>query len=63
MVEPVVVEALTAFYAVELCREILGFVDIILEGDALQIVNAVKATSNNLSKFGHIVEGIKAGLS
>jgi hypothetical protein len=41
MVAPVVVEALAAFNAMELCNE-MGFVDIILEGEALQIVNAVK---------------------
>lgn len=46
MVAPVVAKALAAFHAVELCNEI-GFVDIILEEDALQIVNAVKTISNN----------------
>jgi hypothetical protein len=46
MVELFVAEALVAFYAMELCRKI-GYIDIILEGDALQIVNAAKATSNN----------------
>jgi len=45
MVELLVAEALVAFYAMELCRKI-GYIDIILEGDALQIVNAAKATSN-----------------
>jgi len=42
----VVTEGLVAFHAVELWREI-GFFDIILEGDALQIVNAVKTTRRN----------------
>jgi hypothetical protein len=34
MVAPVVTEALVAFHAMELCNE-MGFVDTILEGDAL----------------------------
>jgi hypothetical protein len=41
----------------------MGFSDIILEWDALQIVNAVKTTINNWSNFGNIVDGIKARLS
>jgi hypothetical protein len=46
MVVLVVAEALVAFHVVELCSE-MGFVDIILEGDALQIVNVVKKIGNN----------------
>jgi ribonuclease HI len=42
----VVVEALVAFHAIELCREI-GFFDIILERDVLPIVNTVKTTGRN----------------
>jgi ribonuclease HI len=57
-----VAEALLAFHAVELCRE-RGFFDILLKGDALQIVNAVKTTRRNWSNFGHIVDGIKTELS
>jgi hypothetical protein len=37
----------------------MGYHDIILEGKALQIVNAIKATWNNWSSFGHIVDGSK----
>jgi hypothetical protein len=62
MVTHVVAEALAAFHAKELCKE-MGFIDIVLKGDALQIVNAVKVTGNNWSMFGHIVDGIKAELS
>lgn len=61
LVESVVEEALAAFYAVEFSKK-MGFYDMIFEGNALQVVNAVKAESKNLSKFGHIVDGIKIGL-
>jgi ribonuclease HI len=56
-----VVEALAALYAVETSKEI-GFHDIILEGDAIHIVNAIKATNNNWSIIAHIVDGIKLEL-
>lgn len=61
LVKHVVAEALAALQVVELSKEI-GFNDIILKGDTLQIVNAVKAEGNNWSKFGHIIDGIKLGL-
>jgi ribonuclease HI len=48
LVTPEVAEALTALHDVETCKE-LGFYDIILEGDALQIVNPIKVTWNNWS--------------
>jgi len=62
LVELVVTEALATFHAVELCQE-MSFFDLILEGKALQIINAVKTTSTNWSTFGHIVDGIKHDLS
>jgi hypothetical protein len=46
LVELLVSEALIVFNVVDLCKE-LGFMNIILEGDALQIVNAVKAPGKN----------------
>jgi len=61
LVTPEANEALAAFHAVETCKE-MGFHNIILEGDALQIVNTIKVTCNNLSSFGHIVDGIKLEL-
>jgi hypothetical protein len=59
--DPVVAEALASLHAVKLCRE-MGFNNSILEGDALQIVMTIKVESNNLSKFRHIVHGIKESL-
>jgi ribonuclease HI len=41
-----VAEALAALHAVETCKK-MGFYDIILEEDALHIVDAIKATCNN----------------
>jgi hypothetical protein len=58
---PVVAKALAALHAVKLSRE-LSFNDIILEWDALHIVTVIKAEGNNLSKVGHIVDGIKKDL-
>lgn len=52
------VEVLTAFHVIEVCREI-SFNDIILEGDALHIVNAVKTTCNNWSNFGRMKSKIE----
>lgn len=61
LVEPVVAKALAALYAVNFCRE-MNFYDILMEGDALQIVSAVKMESKYWSRYGHIVDGIKVGL-
>jgi hypothetical protein len=36
--------------------------DIILEGDALQIVNAINLESQILNRFGHFIEGIRSKL-
>jgi hypothetical protein len=59
--KPVCMKFLSVLHAVELYRE-MSFNDIILEGNALQIVTMIKAKGNNWSKFGHIVDGIKEGL-
>jgi ribonuclease HI len=56
-----VVEALAALHAVEISKE-MDFHDIILEGDTIQIVNVIKATNNNWSSIGHIVDDIKLEL-
>jgi ribonuclease HI len=57
-----VTKVLVALHVVETCKE-MGFHDIILEGDALQIVNVIKAPGKIWSSFGHIVDGIKLELS
>lgn len=50
VLEPIVAEALAALHAVILSKEI-GFSDIILEGDALQIIQEINSERPNLSKF------------
>jgi hypothetical protein len=51
LVEAVVVEVLIVVHAVEFCREISFFFEIILEGNALQIVNVVKVRGYNWSEM------------
>lgn len=60
-VEPIVVEALATIHALDFSREV-GFYDIIMEDDNLQIVNAINIEAKNWSRFGHFVEGIKDGM-
>jgi hypothetical protein len=52
--EPVAVEELAAFQAIEFSIE-LGLQDIILEEDALQVVNALNFSDRCLNRFGQIV--------
>ncbi len=52
---------LTTLYVVETSKE-MGFHDIILERDAIQIVNVNKMPGNNWSSIGHIVDDIKLEL-
>lgn len=56
--ELVVAEALAALNAVEFSRN-LGLSSILLKGDSLQVVTAVKDTSPNWSRYGHIISDIK----
>jgi hypothetical protein len=56
-----VAEALVAHHVVATSKE-MGFHDIILKGDALQIVNVIKVICNIWSSIGHIVDGIKMEL-
>jgi ribonuclease HI len=59
--EPVVAETLAAFNAILLCEE-HNFQDVILEGDALQVVKEVNSDKHCSSYFGHLVEDVKNGL-
>ena len=59
LVDPIVAEARAALQAVEFCREMAGFYDVTMEGDALQIFNTVKVKHKNWSSFGHIIGGIQ----
>lgn len=46
---------MVALAAVELCCD-LGFHDILLEGDSLNVVKAQKDKQPNLHRYGHVVE-------
>jgi ribonuclease HI len=59
--EPVHAEAMGALMAAELCRD-LGLLDVMLEGDSLQVVQALKCMSQNWSPYGQIVEDARSVL-
>jgi len=61
-VEPAMAEAMAALEACLFCKEV-GFFDIILEGDALQIVLEINSGSLSLSCFGHFIDSINCELS
>jgi ribonuclease HI len=50
-------EAMAALSAMYFCREV-GFFDVILEGDAKQVLQAINSNPHFLSKFGHFIESI-----
>jgi hypothetical protein len=54
---PKLAEAMAAYEAVVFCKEV-GFYDIILEGDAKQVVDDVNSRTPNQNVAGHFVEGI-----
>ena len=45
----------------ELCRD-LGLLDVILEGDSLQVVQALRSMSQNWSPYGQIVDDARSVL-
>lgn len=53
--EPVVAKALVALYVVGFSRD-LGLQNVIMEGDALQVVNAAKFRGRNWSRYRQIIE-------
>lgn len=53
------IKALTTMEAFRLALD-TGFQHVLLEGDALMIVQAIKNPNTNLSSVGHILEGIKS---
>jgi ribonuclease HI len=58
---PKVAEAMTALEAVLFCKEI-RFLEVLLEGDAKQVVTKVNAASPNLSAAGQFLTGIQEEL-
>jgi len=58
---PKVAEAMTAVEAVPFCTEV-GFFEVLLEGDAKQVVTEVNVAGPNLSAVGQFVTGIQVEL-
>jgi hypothetical protein len=56
--DPAIAKAIAALRAVTFSRE-LRFYKAILEGDALQVVQALKKDGTNWSKYGHLTEEAK----
>ena len=55
-------EALACRKAIEFAMDI-GFSNIVIEGDCVQVINAIKASKANLSRLGHVVEDIQVLIS
>jgi ribonuclease HI len=62
MYDPATGEAVAALVAVELYRDLDVF-DVILEGDSLEVVNAINEDRSSRRKYGHILDDIKMVLS
>jgi hypothetical protein len=52
-----IVEAMAAFWAVRFCKKV-GFFEVILEGDTIQVVDEIRSPLPHLSKFGQLTESI-----
>jgi ribonuclease HI len=59
--DSLVAEAWAALHAVDLAKE-SGLLDIILEGDALQVVNEINLAIHFFSKIGHFTDDIRSVL-
>ena len=60
--EPITGEAIASHYAVYFSMD-LGVHNLILEGDAIKLVQVVNSNAPNLSRFGHVVDDIRQVLS
>ncbi|XP_059431643.1 uncharacterized protein LOC132165167 [Corylus avellana] len=60
--DPTVAEAIAALHAVIFAKE-LGFSNVMFEGDALTVVNAINSTRSCESSYGHFVEDVKRYMS
>jgi hypothetical protein len=56
--EPVIGEAMGAIYATEFGCDI-GDQNVILEGDSMLVVKALKAATENLSAYRHLIDDIR----
>lgn len=53
------IEALAAIQALDVAIDI-GYQEVILEGDALRVIQAINSNAVNLSSIGHLIEEIRA---
>jgi hypothetical protein len=60
--DPATAEALTAWQAAELSHR-LGLQNIVLEGDALVVVNVLRTEETWLGRYGHILQDAKHMIS
>ena len=60
--DPTTAEIMAALTAVELCRD-MGFFDILLEGDSLMAVKAIKLQQEINASYGHLLEDIQLVLT
>jgi hypothetical protein len=60
--DPATAEALTAWQAAQLSHR-LGLQNIVLEGDALEVVNVLRTEETWLGRYGHILQDAKHMLS
>lgn len=61
IIDPTTAEAVAAWKAVAFCSD-LGFQLVIFEGDALEIVNALRQDSPCWSRYGQMIEDTKVHL-
>jgi ABC-type uncharacterized transport system permease subunit len=53
--EPVCAEAMAALFALEFCNA-LGYVNVVSEGDSLQVIKAITDSEYHLHKIGHFLD-------
>lgn len=61
LIDPTIAEAWAALHAIIFVKEI-GMFDIILEGDAKQVVDKINSDSPTLNRFGYFIEGTRSEL-
>eukprot|EP00268_Persea_americana_P027446 TRINITY_DN26824_c1_g1_i3.p1 TRINITY_DN26824_c1_g1~~TRINITY_DN26824_c1_g1_i3.p1 ORF type:complete len:129 (-),score=11.04 TRINITY_DN26824_c1_g1_i3:427-813(-) len=60
--DPIVAEALTAWVAVDFCKS-LQIQQMILEGDSLVVVKALRCKEMNSSRYGQLTDSAKSALN
>ncbi|XP_059453477.1 uncharacterized protein LOC132184014 [Corylus avellana] len=62
LLEPAAAEALGALMAIQLARD-MGYLSIILEGDAKVVIEAVLSNEPDWSRRGHLIDDIRTALT